>query len=489
MRQNIPFLYARAFRTLRKFRFVQLCVAAALFIAAPLSAQPFPYPSQSVVAPLASVDIFALLLPADRAQLTERNTLVSPYGINVTHAMPGGFASAIWYVAPVAIDSFTTRIRFRITDTSGGQDPNGRDGGDGFALVLQTWSPSPIGGTGYGLGYDGIRQGIAIELDTWDDTRLDADLDGMPDSAWIDGEDGSNHLAVHSNGSRALSAIPRQSAVYRSVDDIPDVSDGAWHDVSVSYRRGVLEVFIDDCRSPYLAMRIGLDTLLGSSSAYVGITGGSQLAYQTTTVSAWCWNSVGCGCGPCLPDTTVVLDTVVVRDTVFVTKRDTVFSRDTTHLRDTVFQERLRVDTLTVEVKTHDTLVTVIRDTLTVVDTLWFPHTDTVWIRDTQYIDTCLGFQIPDSVCGYVTRSYREQPGVELFIRPNPASDVLQCDVTAPGIWTLIIVDVRGIMVYGANGDRSSVVSVDVSRLVPGSYFVRLICGDERREALMIVRR
>ena len=72
-------------------------------------------------------------------------------------------------------------------------DACARRGGDGFALVLHTAGPAALGGSGAGLGYAGLPNGIALEFDTW------ADADAS--------DPGDNHVALITRGDFTLRCL------------------------------------------------------------------------------------------------------------------------------------------------------------------------------------------------------------------------------------------------------------------------------------------
>ena len=57
-------------------------------------------------------------------------------------------------------------------------------------MVLHTAGPTVLGGSGAGLGYAGLPNGIALEFDTW------ADADAA--------DPGDNHVALITRGSLTL---------------------------------------------------------------------------------------------------------------------------------------------------------------------------------------------------------------------------------------------------------------------------------------------
>jgi len=110
---------------------------------------------------------------------------------------------------------------------------NGQSGGDGLAFVLQPLNVN-AGGTGGGLGYQGIDPSVAIEYDTYNNPVL-AD---MPE----------DHIAIMSNGvtdhaipANTLAAPEQMSAT------APDIEDCSWHTTRIVWDPilQVLTVYFD----------------------------------------------------------------------------------------------------------------------------------------------------------------------------------------------------------------------------------------------------
>lgn len=77
-----------------------------------------------------------------------------------------GLTGGAWAVTPFSTaESFYSTFTFRIEASD--FDPMA----DGFAFVLQGGGTGTLGGTGGGIGYDGI-DGVAAVLQTWDNNRL-----------------------------------------------------------------------------------------------------------------------------------------------------------------------------------------------------------------------------------------------------------------------------------------------------------------------------
>lgn len=180
-----------------------------------------------------------------------------------------GQASSVFYqdLVPVGND-FETFFRFRISELDGVFG-----GADGLAFVIQGVSPTALGTGGNGLGYDGIGNCLAIEFDTF---QIGSDPDG-------------NHISVQSGGGQPNSSDHSFSLGWTS--SIPNLSDENEHYVRISYRDGILRVYIDDIENPVLQVAVNIDEFLelNGGGAYVGFTGATGGGYQLQELFTWNW--------------------------------------------------------------------------------------------------------------------------------------------------------------------------------------------------------
>mmetsp|Transcript_3972 Transcript_3972/g.9423 ORF Transcript_3972/g.9423 Transcript_3972/m.9423 type:complete len:781 (-) Transcript_3972:186-2528(-) len=142
------------------------------------------------------------------------------------------------------------RCRFVVQMSGGG-------GADGMALLLRGGgNDEAIGLDGSGLGYDGIPQSLAIELDTYKS-------DGNAETA-------APHVSVHTMGARPNSAHQRASIAYS--DNVCRLNDGNMHAVLVTYDGTRLTVHLDDLGSPLLTVEVDIASQLGGQSLSLGFT-------------------------------------------------------------------------------------------------------------------------------------------------------------------------------------------------------------------------
>jgi hypothetical protein len=201
---------------------------------------------------------------------------VSDNLLRLTEAQPGQAGSA-FALAPVALDndhSFASDFTFRLSGSQAGAD--------GIAFVIQNDLDgfTAVGGSGNGLGYEGIAPSLAIAFDTYDPTF------GQGPNI--------NILRILENGvtgsSDALALVDlaglRQNVGF-------ELNNGAEYFARIVYDglNDLLQVFLTDDLSAgfgtaFLERTIDLQALLGPS-AFVGFSGGTGGLSNLQEVLAW----------------------------------------------------------------------------------------------------------------------------------------------------------------------------------------------------------
>lgn len=184
-----------------------------------------------------------------------------------------------------------------------------RRGGDGLAFVVQNVAAGALGGPGGAMGYGGMHNALAVELDTW----FDADAR----------DPYQNHVAVLTAGTGQLSAA--HAVALGSTVRVPDLADGEVHFVRVSYEPefhpaatlhpafkaapqvgriasgrartpalgkgalGTLAIFVDDLSEPVLVVPVNLaNTLeLDNGRAWLGFTAATGEAVDNHEILSW----------------------------------------------------------------------------------------------------------------------------------------------------------------------------------------------------------
>lgn len=162
------------------------------------------------------------------------------------------------------------------------------EGADGIALVFQNSSPYALGWSGGGIGYDGIKNSIAIEFDTFsnDSTQIENLFDPN-----------GNHIAVQCNGANENTSKHYPDIKLALNDNIPIIhSDGRIYYVSVNYnpQSKTMTVYFDSTKylsKPVIVLRdydlSKLINLENNISAYIGITGATGCAFQNQDILSW----------------------------------------------------------------------------------------------------------------------------------------------------------------------------------------------------------
>eukprot|EP01037_Dinobryon_pediforme_P028437 gene28437-31718_t len=191
-------------------------------------------------------------------------------------------------------------------------------GADGFAFVIQNVAPNALGNAGSGLGYEGIFNSLAVELDTYHN------YDQM--------DYYENHVAVLTEGFRDNISANHSYSLATS-NKVPDPPDGihptrtryspnfnpddtnhpsfqttgytTWFLNNADFENGgvgdwgtgfgLLYVYIDDLYSPVITtpLNLGATLSLDDGRAYVGFTAATgNNHWQAHDVLSWTWDSL-----------------------------------------------------------------------------------------------------------------------------------------------------------------------------------------------------
>lgn len=190
-----------------------------------------------------------------------------------------GTAGGVFRGAPVEIVAFRSEFRFSIADSRDSSDrcTGKRPGGEGLAFVLLGSAPTALGAGGSGLGYQGLKDSIAVEFD----------LACSPDNS----DPEAPHIAIdidgrvsHQDGAVAAPVLIVDERTQTSFDDAAIWN--AW----IEYQDGVMEVRVarDGKRPEQANLRAKVPAkLVESRKLWPGFTAANGKGASKQTVAAW----------------------------------------------------------------------------------------------------------------------------------------------------------------------------------------------------------
>jgi hypothetical protein len=233
-------------------------------------------------------------------------------------------ASSMWFSVPQQVaNGFTAYFAFKMTP-----NPNSFATADGIAFVIQNSSGggqvgtcaatgaglSIVGGNGGCIGYGGIDNSVAIELDTYRNT-WDPDDEGTSDN--------DNHVAIMNCGAGLPNSPDHTGScqvnfnlngvLQQALNSQPGVTlaDGNVHQVVINYSGpneatpNLLQIFIDPAFNPgthtpvtgsipvlsgiyNIAANVNLlNSGSANDSAYIGFTSATGAAFEQHEILAW----------------------------------------------------------------------------------------------------------------------------------------------------------------------------------------------------------
>jgi hypothetical protein len=177
---------------------------------------------------------------------------------------------AVWFPERVRVaEGFETSFQFRMTEN--GTTAGYETGADGLAFVIQPTGSDVIGEYGGGIGYEGLRNAVVVELDTW----------------YNFGDPNGNHIAVLTNRMDAVTHDHEHALVTNA--GVPVLEDGNWHTVRVRLQNQTLTVYLDGGATPVVetALDLASTIALHEGKAFVGFTSATAASHQRVRVREW----------------------------------------------------------------------------------------------------------------------------------------------------------------------------------------------------------
>ncbi|KAN0007220.1 hypothetical protein ACTFIU_000414 [Dictyostelium citrinum] len=156
------------------------------------------------------------------------------------------------------------------------------NGADGMAFVIQNDSINSLGIGGCGLGYQGIRNSIAIEFDTYPTKDHCKDPDG-------------NHISIHTRSLEPNSAHHRFSLGHGNPQNNKPMNDGIEHECFIKYSTsnngddGTIDVWLDKYQVLY-KIKANIQKLLNlheNKSCFIGMTASTGGLKQAHIISGF----------------------------------------------------------------------------------------------------------------------------------------------------------------------------------------------------------
>ncbi|MBL6914647.1 MAG: hypothetical protein ISR35_04640 [Planctomycetes bacterium] len=165
-------------------------------------------------------------------------------------------------------EGFDTTFTYQINPITGGAD--------GMTFLIQSESPTALYNNGGPLGYSGMTNSLAIEIDCYSNGN------------WNDPP--GHHLAIHGvlGAPNSADELIGGLAIDTAIGNVAGVRT-----MRVYYDSVSLQVFIDDLTTPRLSLDINLFDYIGSDEAWVGFTGSTGGITQINDLLSWTFINEG----------------------------------------------------------------------------------------------------------------------------------------------------------------------------------------------------
>ncbi|MCD6672243.1 MAG: hypothetical protein LT106_05255 [Burkholderiaceae bacterium] len=159
--------------------------------------------------------------------------------------------------------SFSSYFEFQFTNQRNG-------GADGIVFTVQTVA-NTAGGSGGGIGYQGLSPSIGVEFDNWNNGGGDGNND--------------NHAGIDVNGD--VNSAVRADTLVGQLDSGSVFH--AWVDYNGATDKLEVRLALDDSRPTAALMSYDVDlaSLLGTTNAFIGFTSGTGAAGADHDIRRW----------------------------------------------------------------------------------------------------------------------------------------------------------------------------------------------------------
>ena len=176
-------------------------------------------------------------------------------------------AGSAFFATPVNIQSFATDFTFQLSNPVA----------DGMTFTIQGVGPSALGGSGGGLGYQGIPKSLAIKFDLYSNNG-----------------EGPDSTGLYLNG-----AFPILPAIDLSSTGI-NLHSGDYFNAHIAYDGNNLNLTLTDgitLATWSQSFPVNIPAVVGGNTAYVGFTAGTGGQSSSQKVTSWTYLA-----GPPAPD-------------------------------------------------------------------------------------------------------------------------------------------------------------------------------------------
>ena len=206
------------------------------------------------------LDMTGLTLVGSAAQSGDR--------VRLTPALTGQ-VGAVYTTDQVELAAgFDTTFTYEINPAAGGAD--------GMVFIIQNESPTALYSNGGPLGYDGMTNSLALEIDTY----INGNFNDPP----------VPHISLHGRPGTANSADELIAGI---VFDNSSPNVGGLRTMRVAYANGFMDIYLDDLSVPRMTAAIDIALYLNSDSAWLGFIGSTGGVTQVNDVLSWTFVNSG----------------------------------------------------------------------------------------------------------------------------------------------------------------------------------------------------